>query len=192
MIGVYAIVHSTSRNAYVGSSNNIERRIKEHLNDLRASRHFCKYLQNSWNKYGEQSFEIKTIGKCETLKEAREVEEAFLECFIETLYNSKTTAIGFKSEEHPAKRPDWHMKTIRQRLTDEERKQKFGGAKGIKRDPKPYIIGAQKRISNPEYSKKLSEACKGKRALITCPHCGVTGGGGNMRRYHMDKCKDKK
>jgi hypothetical protein len=25
--------------------------------------------------------------------------------------------------------------------------------------------------------------------LKTCPHCGTTGGGGNMKRYHFDNCK---
>lgn len=29
------------------------------------------------------------------------------------------------------------------------------------------------------------------RVKITCPHCGLTGGSINMRRYHFDKCKFK-
>ena len=28
--------------------------------------------------------------------------------------------------------------------------------------------------------------------IVTCPHCGLEGGGGNMTRYHFDKCKAKK
>lgn len=55
-----------------------------------------------------------------------------------------------------------------------------------------YVIGAAKRNSNPNYRKVLSAACKGKRKIVVCPHCYVYGGGGNMRRYHMDKCKYKK
>lgn len=27
--------------------------------------------------------------------------------------------------------------------------------------------------------------------LVTCPHCGKQGGGGNMKRYHFDNCKNK-
>ena len=27
--------------------------------------------------------------------------------------------------------------------------------------------------------------------IITCPHCGKKGGGGNMKRYHFDECKYK-
>jgi hypothetical protein len=25
--------------------------------------------------------------------------------------------------------------------------------------------------------------------LVTCPHCGKSGKGGNMTRYHFDKCQ---
>jgi predicted GIY-YIG superfamily endonuclease len=66
------------------------------------------------------------------------------------------------------------------------------GATGIKRDKKVYVIGAAKRLSDPKYRIKLSEACKGKRQIVTCPHCEKQGGGGNMRRYHFDNCKAKK
>lgn len=66
------------------------------------------------------------------------------------------------------------------------------GASGLKRDPKKYIEGAKKRLSNPSFRKSLSDACKGKREVVECPYCGLSGGGGNMRRYHFDKCASKK
>jgi group I intron endonuclease len=192
MIGLYAIVNKLNHRAYVGSSVDIDRRMKEHKTHLSKNKHHCAHLQRSWNKYGKDSFEFRQIGSAESHQEARELEQAFLECFIDVLYNSKTTAIGFGSGEHsPAKRPDWHMKTVMQRLTPEERKARYGKAKGITRPSEPYISGAQKRLSDPEYTKKLSEACKGKRKVVTCPHCGLSGGGGNMYRYHFDKCKKK-
>ena len=63
------------------------------------------------------------------------------------------------------------------------------GATGIRRNIEAYKQGAKKRNSDPNYAKKLSQACKGKREVVTCPKCGTSGGGGNMRRYHFDKCK---
>ena len=63
------------------------------------------------------------------------------------------------------------------------------GGSGTKRDGAAYVIGAAKRVSNPNFAAKLSDACKGKRQMVTCPSCGLSGGGGNMRRYHFDKCK---
>jgi group I intron endonuclease len=189
MIGLYAIVNKTNRMAYVGSSNNIKRRVKEHRTALGINKHHCHHLQNAWNKYGCNAFEIKQLISTDSLDYARELEQAFLECFIDGLYNSKTTAIGFASgDKSPAKKPDWHMKTVMQRLSPEERRARYGKTKGTKRPSAPYVDGAKKRLSNPDYVKKLSEACKGKRKVVTCPHCGLSGGGGNMSRYHFEKC----
>ena len=66
-----------------------------------------------------------------------------------------------------------------------------GGAPKKRHNIQPYIAGSAKRLSDPEYRAKLSAACKGKREVLTCPHCGLQGGGGNMRRYHFDKCGKK-
>ena len=190
MIGVYGIIHIPSRNAYIGSSVDIDRRFREHKRSLKKNSHYCSYLQRAWNKYGEQQFEFKILCKSDSVEEARNVEEAALDCFFDTLYNSKKTAIGFASgDEHPAKKDNWHMKSVRKRLSDEERKEKYGKARGLKRDPANYIDGAAKRLSDPEFTKRLSESCKGKRKIVQCPHCGLFGGGGNMKRYHFDKCK---
>ena len=150
MIGVYAIVHKTNRIAYVGSSNDIARRIKEHKTALKLNKHHCHYLQYAWNKYGQEVFDIKQIATANSLKEARELEEAFLECFIDSLYNLKTTATGFGSgDDSPARKPDFHMKTVMQRLSPEERKAKYGKPKGTKRPPEPHILAAKKRLSHP-------------------------------------------
>lgn len=65
------------------------------------------------------------------------------------------------------------------------------GATGIKRDKEKYVKGAAKRLADPDFRDKLSKACSGKREIIKCPHCQVSGGGGNMRRYHFGNCKAK-
>ena len=46
----------------------------------------------------------------------------------------------------------------------------------------------------PEARKMLSERAKQMRAnepILTCPHCGLSGKGPNMKRYHFDNCKKK-
>lgn len=62
------------------------------------------------------------------------------------------------------------------------------GSTGVKRDHDTYSKGAKKQWANPEQRARKIQAMKGKREVVTCPHCGVTGGGGNMRRYHFDRC----
>lgn len=193
MIGLYAIVHVPTNRAYLGSSIDIKRRLKEHMTDLRHSRHHCSYLQNAWSKYGKQQFEVRLPITVGDVFEARELEQAFLDCFMDKLFNTKPTAVGGAYGDYSAaRRPDWHMKTVMQRLTPEERKALYGKAKGSKRDGAAYVVGAAKRLTDPNYRSKLSAACKGKRQVLECPHCGTQGGGGNMRRYHFDKCKGKK
>ena len=49
-----------------------------------------------------------------------------------------------------------------------------------------------------ETRMKMSKALKGlpgnlghKYTKVICPHCKKKGGGGNMKRYHFDNCKNK-
>ncbi len=41
-------------------------------------------------------------------------------------------------------------------------------------------------------SQKTKENMRGPRKKVTCPHCNLEGGGGNMPRYHFDNCKHRK
>jgi group I intron endonuclease len=192
MIGLYAIVHQPTNRCYVGSANDVRRRFKEHRSLLRRGSHHSRYLQNAWNKYGEQQFVFKVVAAVDSLEEARTLEQIMLDCFYGEVLNCRNTATGFaKGDAHHAKRSDFHMKTVLQRLTPEERKAKYGKTKGTKRDGAPYVAAAAKRLADQGYRARLSEACKGKRAVVKCSHCGLEGGGGNMRRYHFDKCKAK-
>jgi len=159
-IGLYAVINKVTRRAYVGSSQNIEKRLIHHRCYINTQRffHYQAYAEDA-KKYGVKNFEFKIIAKTETIEEARELETAFLDAFInDNLYNKAPNA---------------------------------NGATGIKRNPKVYVEGAAKRLQDPNYTKRLSEACKGKRQIVVCPHCGLSGGGGNMRRYHFDKCQKK-
>lgn len=193
MIGVYAIVHVPTNRAYVGSTNSMTRRFKEHRMSLRKGKHHSPYLQNMWNKHGESEFDFKTVTVCDSLDDAKSVEQLFLDCFYDDLMNCRSTAVGFDcGDRHPAKKKDWHMKSVMVRLTSDERKARHGHALGKKRNSESYVIGAKKRLADPEFVVRLSEACKGKREVVECPHCGLEGGGGNMRRYHFDKCRGKK
>lgn len=53
MAGVYQIYNRETNKRYIGSSIDIERRLKEHKRNLKANRHSNQHLQNAWNKYQE-------------------------------------------------------------------------------------------------------------------------------------------
>ncbi len=193
MIGVYAIVHEPTNRSYIGSAINIKRRFKEHKILLRKGLHHSPYLQNVWNKYGESQFVFKVLKHLESLHEARSLEQAMLDCFYPKVLNASNTATGFPcGDSHHSKKADFHMKFVMQKLSEEERKARYGKTKGTTRSSEPYIVGAAKRLSDPNYRQKLSDACKGKREIVECPYCKLKGGGANMQRYHFENCKDKK
>lgn len=56
MIGIYKLVCLSNKKVYIGSSLNIDFRIKQHFKCLKGNYHINKHLQFSWNKYGEENF----------------------------------------------------------------------------------------------------------------------------------------
>lgn len=62
--GIYCATCSVTNKKYVGSSIRCRSRIKRHVKELRLNKHANKFLQNSWNKYGEQSFNWKLLEGC--------------------------------------------------------------------------------------------------------------------------------
>lgn len=160
-IGVYAVINKKNRKAYIGSSANVERRLRSHKCAINTKHfiHYESYAEDASN-LSVDDFEFRLLAETETVREARELETACLEAFFgDDLYNKSPHA---------------------------------NGGTGTKRDRNRYVEGAKKRLSDPSFRKILSEKCKGKREIVQCLHCGLSGGGGNMRRYHFDNCKAAK
>lgn len=61
MSGIYRILCLENNKAYVGQAVIIKNRIRDHKARLRNNKHCNIYLQNSWNKYGENSFTFETL-----------------------------------------------------------------------------------------------------------------------------------
>ena len=60
--GIYKIINKVDRKYYVGSSKDItESRWVDHKKELNRGKHYNKYLQNAWNKYGESNFDFVII-----------------------------------------------------------------------------------------------------------------------------------
>lgn len=58
---IYRIVCFPSCKIYVGQCVNFKSRKSTHLSELRNNKHRNKYLQNSWNKYGETGFFFEVL-----------------------------------------------------------------------------------------------------------------------------------
>ncbi|WP_419883938.1 GIY-YIG nuclease family protein [Peribacillus sp. B-H-3] len=59
--GIYKITCTDTGKFYIGSAVNICMRWSTHLHDLRKNQHENTYLQNSFNKYGEEAFKFEIV-----------------------------------------------------------------------------------------------------------------------------------
>jgi group I intron endonuclease len=66
--GIYSITNKINNKRYIGSSNNIYMRWYKHKNQLSKNEHPNAFLQNSYNKYGKDSFIYEIIELCEENK----------------------------------------------------------------------------------------------------------------------------
>lgn len=62
--GIYKITNKITGKSYIGASENIEKRWIRHKSNLRKNNHHNHSLQKSWDKYGENNFELKILEKC--------------------------------------------------------------------------------------------------------------------------------
>jgi group I intron endonuclease len=132
--GVYGIICSDKK-MYIGQSKNIKERWDEHLKSLKNNHHFNSYLQNAFNKYGEQAFTFEVLKYCKSKPEELNKWETYYIYYYQTFnpacgYNQTPGGNGII-------------------MTDEIKKKISKGNKG-------------RKISE-EWRRKISEANKGKK-----------------------------
>lgn len=82
-----------SGKCYVGSSKNIHWRWYCHRNSLRQCEHYCKHLQNAWDKHGEHAFYLIVLETC-TEDERFRREQFYLDAAgPRDLYNTSKLAL---------------------------------------------------------------------------------------------------
>jgi len=63
--GIYKIENIVNGKIYIGQSINLYIRLLGHKNTLKSNKHFNRYLQRSWNKYGEDNFTFEILEECD-------------------------------------------------------------------------------------------------------------------------------
>lgn len=134
--GIYKIVNTVTGQCYVGQSQRVEKRIKEHFRLLRLNKHTNSHLQNSYNKHGVAAFYGAVEVECSDLDELDRLENAFLQ--------------GDAWFEEPAvyNIADFAKAPMRNRIHSEEIREKI--RLGRRASTFDY--------SSPEYRKTLSKA----------------------------------
>lgn len=100
--GVYQITNTANGKCYIGSSVNIARRLREHMNRLRSGTHFNAHLQSAYNAYGEKSFEASVLVYCDKHTTLLH-EQRFLDT-LKPAYNIATDAAAPNKGRSPSAR----------------------------------------------------------------------------------------
>lgn len=150
---------------YIGSAIDIKKRWCQHRSQLNLGKHPNRYLQNAWNKYGEDVFEFSVLETCFVFilifREQHYIDS------IKPKYNLSRTAgstLGVKqSEEARAKKAlieRGNTKALGYRHTEEARnKISFAGRRKCTEETK-------EKISLANTGHKYTDEMKAKMSLI--------------------------
>jgi len=67
--GIYKIICLANNKFYIGSSENIDKRLKNHIRLLKNNKHFNPHLQNAWYKYKEENFRFEIVETVHDIKQ---------------------------------------------------------------------------------------------------------------------------
>ncbi|MGG3889605.1 GIY-YIG nuclease family protein [Metabacillus fastidiosus] len=177
LCGIYMILNLINNKIYIGSSINIKKRWQAHKSYLNINQHSNRYLQNAWNKYGEENFKFKVIDNFIDQSLILLREQYWIDYFQsadeECGYNISPTAgnlMGFKHSDETKRKISTRMKgkektsehlanisnSLKGRKMSKEVKEKLLKANIGKKHTKEH----REKISKHHYGKKLSEAHK--------------------------------
>jgi group I intron endonuclease len=81
--GVYVIICRANDRAYVGSSIDVEHRIRSHALQLVGGRHANKHLQRAWDKHGASVFVFGILATCKA-EERIALEQQYIDAAFRT------------------------------------------------------------------------------------------------------------
>ena len=155
--GIYQIRNLINDKIYIGSAIDLKWRNRQHFSDLKYNRHFNKYLQRAYNKYGIENFIFEVLIYCDE-ENCLLFEQRFLDYYWNKgiLYNTNPIAgnsLGYKHTEESLLK----MSKIHQgHITSDEVKQKISKSLQGNINGLGYKPSAETRL-------KLSEAAKGRK-----------------------------
>ncbi len=166
--GIYGIFGPSGK-IYIGSAVNLVSRMTGHKNGLIKGCHHNSYLQNSWNKYGGESFHFVVLERCPgvSTKELIPREQFWIDKYRGSLYNQRhiaASSAGMKmTDENRLKL----LACSIGRKWDAETKYKIGSANRGKKLPEDWCrkIGAAGvgRTWSPESRIEMSTLLRGKK-----------------------------
>lgn len=124
MAGIYQIYNTETGKRYIGSSIDVERRLKEHYRNLKHHKHCNQHLQNAWNKY-EEYLVFEPLEYCEP-DECLKLEQQYIDYYDsanrENGYNIDVQAASAGKHLSEETKQKIREKAIGRKWSDEMRK----------------------------------------------------------------------
>jgi group I intron endonuclease len=166
-MGVYAIVNLIDGKQYVGSSKDLRRRWRDHVNQLQSNKHSNDHLQRAFHKYGATVFEFRILQEIANEEELLSAEQYWLDftkCYSRHLgYNIDPAA------NHSITSPETAAKIsakIKGKFRSEETRAKMRAArigKSPSEETRTKLSAANtSKILPVETRAKISTALKGR------------------------------
>ena len=168
MIGVYSIRNRIDGKRYVGSSNRISRRWRQHQSALIQGRHPNPKLQSAVNKHGMDQFEFELLEECD-ISELLTREQTFIasydavDCGYNIARDTLAPALGRRWKLTEETRGKIRAARVGKMHTDETKKKVSASRRGIMTGPRP-----------PEVREKISKALRGRKQHPNCSFSGKT------------------
>lgn len=157
--GVYKITCVPSNKHYVGSTiRRIHQRFSEHLYELEKGIHKNPYMQNSWNKYGADSFKFDILEVTPFVEERETFWMKELDCCNpEKGFNINPNATGFwnRTPEQIKSKSEKAQATLK--LSFEYSKKVKSGEISIEEVPKKHLRGVNHFLNKKTWNKGLTK-----------------------------------
>lgn len=188
---IYKIQNQLNGKCYIGFTQNTKVRFSAHRN--RAKNGVVTPLYGAIRKYGVENFTFDVIYQSKDREHALiEMEPKFI-----SEYNGLTEGYNLSPGGTNTNTPEM-MQRASERMKRNNpmtklRRNRGSFVKGVKRGPESEETKLKKSLCkrkelNPNFGKKgCFDHLNNKR--LTCPHCGIITTPGNIKRWHLDRCK---
>lgn len=176
--GIYKCTCLEDEWEYIGQAKDLLRRKGQHLSELRHNRHCNKHLQNTYNKYGEDSIIWSVIEYC-PVEELDEAEKYYIAKYETHQYGYNQTDGGYtiRGYKQPPNVRAKHAEIIRQYWTPEHREEQRQRMLG----PKNPMYGRTGE-RNPAFCKDHSGSFNGMYGTHHTPEANE-----KNRQAHLGK-----
>jgi hypothetical protein len=190
---VYAGIRKTDEKIYIGARYkhiNAKRSVKEDF----GQHYFTSSEKVEFDEFDWEILYISNYSKDlqDVFKfEAELINEHWGQPYLLNRYNPKSGKFNTAGKEHSVftkdimseSQKEWYANPDNEEAIDRRRQKNSASNKEWRANPE----NAEKIA---EMRRKQSATQKGKpQQVVTCPHCGFTGGKSNMKRYHINNCK---